>query len=78
MEFIEAGLFEYTGFDKFGYVYYPNTCLEKKCKVHVVLHGCFQGHQGVEKTLIEYSGFNEWAVYNDLIVLYPQVAYSFR
>jgi hypothetical protein len=27
-EFFEEGIFQYTGLDEFGYVYYPKTCLE--------------------------------------------------
>jgi poly(3-hydroxybutyrate) depolymerase len=32
----------------------------------------------VEKALIEYSGLNEWAVNNQLIILYPQAKYHLR
>lgn len=63
-EFFEAGMFEYTGLSETGYYYAPNTCLENQCKVHVVFHGCGQGHDLVELDHIEYAGLNEWAATN--------------
>ena len=33
-----------SSFDKEGYVYYPKNCVnQKKCPIHVALHGCLQG-----------------------------------
>ena len=43
-----------------------------QCKVHINLHGC--GGQGL--TLVMFSGYNDYAVSNDLIMLYPQSKYS--
>ena len=31
------------GFDKKGFIYFPSSCLNKKCSIHVALHGCKQG-----------------------------------
>ena len=28
-EFVDAGYFEFFGLARYGYVYYPHTCLEK-------------------------------------------------
>jgi poly(3-hydroxybutyrate) depolymerase len=58
----------------FGYVFYPNECLVDgvSCKVHVVMHGCVQNEQAVFLGLVNYSGFNEYAVTNQLIIVYPQ------
>ena len=53
-----------------GYVYYPFNCLEKKCNVHISLHGCFGG---IEFWATEGTGMIEYAATNDLIVLFPMV-----
>lgn len=45
-EFIEAETFEFHGLARYGYVYYPNSCKTKSCKVHMHLHGCSEIIQG--------------------------------
>ena len=60
-----------------GYVFVPQACRgERRCRVHVFLHGCSQSAEAVGTAVVNGAGFNEWAVTNDLIVLYPQVAAS--
>lgn len=41
-EFVDRKVWEWSGLDEFGYIYYPNECLADgtSCKVHIVLHGC--------------------------------------
>ena len=76
-EFIEDKKWlEYTGLQKNGYLYYPNICIEKKCKLVVLLHGCQMSTEvnGVE--LVMNNGFPEYSVNNDLILLMPQVKQS--
>jgi poly(3-hydroxybutyrate) depolymerase len=36
------------------------------------MHGCGQQYQNAFLGLVNYSGFNEYAVTNELIILYPQ------
>jgi hypothetical protein len=41
---IGASSIDGSGFDKEGFVYYPENCANgKKCPIHVALHGCAQG-----------------------------------
>jgi hypothetical protein len=63
-----------------GYVFIPSTCRDGgKCKLHVAFHGCLQGgttdrrsgHSG--NLFAKFSGYNEWAKANDIVVLYPQI-----
>ena len=41
------------------------------------MHGCGMGYENIQFALPEYSGFNDYAVANDLIVLYPQADGNF-
>jgi len=60
--------------DDTGWIYVPASCHRReKCKVHVVFHGCKQGHKDVGSKFIENAGYNQWADTNHIIVLYPQV-----
>lgn len=38
--------FAKSGFHKTGYLYFPNACLKKSCKLVSVLHGCTQEVSG--------------------------------
>lgn len=62
-----------TSLDAAGYVYVPEQCTSRRCRVHVALHGCRQGTALVGDTFARHAGYNAWAVAHDLIVLYPQV-----
>jgi poly(3-hydroxybutyrate) depolymerase len=45
-----------------------------KCKLHVFLHGC--GVSFSYDVFTKYSGFNEWAMRNNIIILYPKMGTS--
>ena len=73
-EFMNETIWQFSGLDEFGYVLFPKTCksLKNNCKVHVILHGCYQNYQMANLDLVMHSGFAEYAVTNDLILLFPQ------
>jgi len=61
----------------YGYIYYPNTCVdvatpEKKCKIHIWLHGCFESADRREDASARHNGFVEYAASNDIIMVFPQ------
>jgi poly(3-hydroxybutyrate) depolymerase len=58
--------------DAVAYVYVPQQCMERRCRVHVALHGCRQGTALVGDTFARHAGYNAPATARDLIVLYPQ------
>ena len=73
-EFVDAGMFIDSGLDDFGIVFIPNQCLEDetiKCKIHVHTHGCSNQYYIAGINQINHSGWNEWAVTNDIIVVHP-------
>eukprot|EP00361_Fabrea_salina_P006654 CAMPEP_0202439404 /NCGR_PEP_ID=MMETSP1345-20130828/36144_1 /ASSEMBLY_ACC=CAM_ASM_000843 /TAXON_ID=342563 /ORGANISM="Fabrea Fabrea salina" /LENGTH=356 /DNA_ID=CAMNT_0049053935 /DNA_START=368 /DNA_END=1439 /DNA_ORIENTATION=+ len=59
-----------------GYIYIPEVCKNKECKVHLVLHGCDQDYIETLGAVIYHTGYIEWAEANDMIVLFPQAAVS--
>ena len=72
---LETYFWEVDGLDDFGYIFIPTQCLlaSKQCKLHIAFHAClqqfnspFQGHHFVYET-----GYNNYAVSNDLIIVYP-------
>lgn len=67
-----------TSLDPTGFVYIPAACASdsRDCAVHVVFHGCRQGHESVGDDVYAHAGFNRWADSNRIIVLYPQVMKS--
>jgi poly(3-hydroxybutyrate) depolymerase len=53
----------------------PRSCAPggaSKCALHVALHGCKQSVQELGDKFYKNVGLNEWAVTNNIIVLYPQ------
>jgi len=62
-----------------GRVFVPPGCESpgSGCKLHVFLHGCGvtdgTASDGEFDTFSKYGGFNEWAVRNKIVVLYPLV-----
>ena len=61
-----------------GYIYIPTSCQggntsASNCRLHVSFHGCKQNVQIIGDTYARYSGFNEWAEANNIVVLYPYV-----
>jgi hypothetical protein len=77
-EFVDLKVWKFSGLAEFGYVFFPEQCIENdSCKVHVHLHGCGMGYENIFFSFIELSGLNDYAVTNDLIVLYPQANGAF-
>jgi hypothetical protein len=85
-EFIDAPVFEYLGFNDYGYVYFPYECYKNidlddqseaqnqskgGCKIHIALHGCSQSYQTNWDDFVRYGGYLEYAASNRLIVLFP-------
>lgn len=60
-----------------AFVYVPDQCFAKSCKLHVVFHGCQQGISAIGKEYVEETGYNQIADTNDLVILYPQVDASY-
>ena len=78
-EFLEDSfIYDYNGFHKYGYVYYPYQCLEpdSKCKIHIFFHGCLQSVKLIGQVYFRNIGFMEYAVTNDLIIVFPQNTYN--
>jgi hypothetical protein len=61
-----------------GYVYIPTSCWNgtASCRLHVVFHGCLQYQELIGMQFVKYTGYNEWAESNQIIVLYPQTTRS--
>lgn len=55
-----------------GYAYVPKTCDAGGCRIHVAFHGCLQNADTIGTRFVEEAGYNRWAGYNRLIILYPQ------
>ena len=56
-----------------GYVYVPQACRRgKRCRVHIVFHGCQQASEVIGDRFYRHAGYNDWAGTNNIIVLYPQ------
>lgn len=72
-------MFQYDGFDEYGYIYYPYTCLKDnaKCKLHFFLHGCMGTAALLGEITIRNIGLMEWAATNDIIVVFPQNKYNY-
>lgn len=60
-----------------GHVFIPDQCTDEdaECKLHIWLHGCMGSNR--EGDIFEYGGvvnpMNQYAVANDLIIVYPDV-----
>ncbi|XP_063959131.1 poly(3-hydroxybutyrate) depolymerase-like [Lytechinus pictus] len=57
-----------------GFVYVPPGCLgdASNCRIHIALHGCLMQYDAINDAYIRYSGYNEVADLNDIIIIYPQ------
>lgn len=77
---LETYVWDLDGLDDFGYIFIPTQCLmaDKKCMLHIAFHACLQQFnspfQG--EYFIYENGYNNYAVSNDLIIVYPQVKFS--
>jgi poly(3-hydroxybutyrate) depolymerase len=67
--FLDVGWFAETGLKKYGYVFYPNQCLEESCNIHFLLHGCGTGGD----YMIIDTGYGNYAVSNNLIIVAPMI-----
>jgi hypothetical protein len=61
------------GLAETGYLWVPDGCAGRRCKLHVHFHGCLQSYSDVGFDYIYESGFSGWS---DLVVLYPQAVAS--
>lgn len=68
-----TSIFQYDGFDEYGWIYYPNACLKEgaKCKLHFYLHGCLGTAAIIGEVTFRNIGFLEYAATNDIIVVFP-------
>ncbi|MEM5277579.1 PHB depolymerase family esterase [Cupriavidus taiwanensis] len=73
-EFLHAP--ESQGMARTGWLYVPESCASKRCRLHVVFHGCSQSFSDVQRRFIEHAGYNPWADTNSIVVLYPQTMAS--
>lgn len=70
-EFIEAPTSH--SMNDTGYAFIPSDCDDgAQCRIHVAFHGCQQYPGRIGDRFYRFSGYNEWAEQNRLIVLYPQ------
>jgi len=59
--------------DEEGLLFVPRSCeTERGCRLHVFLHGC--GVSPTYPVFTKYAGFNEWAVKNRIVVMYPKMS----
>lgn len=78
--FIKFSQKKYTGVDPqnvsmnaSGVAYIPSDCKKgKKCKLHVILHGCRQTIPDIKDQFYTKTGYNEWAESNSIVLIYPQ------
>ena len=61
-----------SGFDDHGYVYYPNSCIGKKCKAQILFHGC------AVDALTACQNAIPLASANDMIIIMPGAKFCFR
>ena len=75
MEFAPGKAAAANGLLDTGYLYVPKACepgAERRCRLHVVLHGCLQSAEVLRDEFYTKIGVNEWADTNRIVVLYPQ------
>src|ERR1700730_15428128 len=75
MEFVPGKAAAANGLLDTGYLYVPRACepgAARRCRLHVVLHGCLQSAEVLRDEFYTKIGVNEWADTNRIIVLYPQ------
>lgn len=59
-----------------AFLYVPKNCLTKECPLHIVFHGCKQTLKDIGMKYVQFTGYNEIAETNDLVLLYPQAVSS--
>ena len=55
-------------------MFYPNQCAdgETKCHIAIILHGQYMNSDFYGEDFLYNSGFPEYAVSNDIILIFPQ------
>lgn len=74
-EFMREGRTKDHGMADSGVVYVPAACDQggsRRCRLHIVFHGCQQSNTMLGDQFIRHAGYNEWADTNEIVVLYPQ------
>ncbi|HET7204683.1 MAG TPA: hypothetical protein VFI92_15090 [Steroidobacteraceae bacterium] len=65
-----------------GWLYVPAVCAgdgpPRRCRLHVVFHGCRQGASYVKDAFVRRSGYLAAADAGNVVVLFPQVEPSFQ
>ena len=63
--------------DNEGYMFVGDDCSSpgSNCRVHVALHGCYQGKWNIGDSFAKNTGYLEWG--KNLIILFPQADNSF-
>jgi len=63
------------GLDATAFLYLPPQCEKapSKCHIHVQYHGCLGGQWFFGNEQAASYGFSEWALLNDIVVLFPQL-----
>jgi poly(3-hydroxybutyrate) depolymerase len=59
-----------------AFLYVPKNCLSKNCPLHIVFHGCKQTLNDIGMKYVQFTGYNEIAEANDIVLLYPQAVSS--
>lgn len=60
-----------------GFAYVPTGCKNRDdCDVHVAFHGCLQTVGNIQMKFVDYTGYQDVAEANDIIVMFPQAASS--
>lgn len=64
--------------DSEGYIYVPEQCRSGavECHLHMNFHGCEQYRSMLGRLYVDYTGLNEWAEANNIVVVYPQATAS--
>ena len=75
-EFVSSWLSWPDGLAEHGWAYWPYQCADgsRKCRVHIFLHGCGQSSvdfQDMQFWHPKYNHYNNIAVTNDIIMIYP-------
>lgn len=56
-----------------GRIFIPRSCIAmQKCKLHFFFHGC--DVTDTYDIFTNYSGYNEWAFLNNIVVVYPKMS----
>ncbi|MCW8884197.1 MAG: hypothetical protein OQK12_02945, partial [Motiliproteus sp.] len=75
-EFLGSEEFAASGLADSGWIFIPQACQQKRCKLHLAFHGCRQSAaEQDQNSLLFYqaSGYNTVAENNDIIIIYPQI-----